>query len=68
MKIFAEKLIKGMTLNEQNKVLQDLLLCEALIVAYESYLDHIGKKEDSQEYIHNFMENLTNEDLKKALK
>lgn len=68
MKLFAEKLIKGMTLKEQNALLENLLYCEALIVAYESYLEHIGKKEDSKEYIHNFLENITNEEMKKALK
>ena len=52
-----------LTLEEQQKLLDDLFLIEALVVGYENYCKSIGKFRDAVTYIEKFMAEITNKGM-----
>lgn len=69
MKIIVEKITKEdpLTLEEQQKLLDDLVIVEALVVGFENYCKSIGKFKEAREYVNKFMEEVTKADMENAL-
>lgn len=68
MKIQAEKMSELLTLEEQNQMLENLMLMEALVIAHQEYLKAIGKLDEGKRFVRKFMNDLTNDDFKKELR
>ena len=68
MKITVEKITKEepLTLEEQQKLLDNLVIAEALIVGFENYCKSIGKSKEAREYVGKFMEEVTKADMENA--
>ena len=67
MKLEAEKMTELLTLEEQNQMLEDLMLVEALVIAHQEYLKTIGKFNEGKKFVQKFMNDLSNEDLRESM-
>lgn len=67
MKLKTEKLDDLLTLEEQNQMLEDLMLMEALIIGHQEYLRKIGKLNEGKKFVKEFVDNLSNDDFKKHM-
>ena len=68
MKIAVEKITEDnhLTLEEQQLLLDDLMMVEAIVFAYENYCRSIGKFKEAVTFIKKFLEKLQNENIKEA--
>ena len=66
-KIEVEKLTEEnpLTIEEQQKLLEDLLMLEALLIGYEKYCKKIGKFKEAMVFLTDFMKDLNNDDIRK---
>lgn len=70
MKLKTEKITKDdqLTVKEQNQMLEDLFMMEAIVVAFQNYVRSIGKEKESKRYIQKFVNELTNETFMNEMK
>lgn len=51
----SKKCSKGLTIKQQDQMLQDLTDMTALVVAYSKFVESKGLKEEAKEFIKNFL-------------
>lgn len=49
---------KGLTLKEQDQLINDLLMFEAVVIAQQQYLMSIGKFEEAKKYVKDYLKDL----------
>lgn len=64
MKLKTERL----TNKEETELLNDLMMCEVLVMGFQEYLKSIGKFDEGQQFVREFMATFSNKDFKEKVK